>query len=174
MLLDEKMLPKIKTRIPQMEDLLQAEQAYLDVILELAEWLRERMVLLSEVVMNIPNLKRKIRQITGWDCEILEDAEHLTLTIRYYFDAGEPVLEQEREILKYIPAHLKVIQGFIQIYAGSRTLFAGDGLGSYVKYIGHPQETNGIRSGTADIRIKSGMYVYTKMILYPEGKTDGK
>ena len=32
MLLDEKMLPGIKIRIPQMEDLLQAEQAYLDVV----------------------------------------------------------------------------------------------------------------------------------------------
>ena len=28
------MLPGIKIRIPQMEDLLQAEQAYLDVVLE--------------------------------------------------------------------------------------------------------------------------------------------
>ena len=86
MLLDEKMLPGIKIRIPQMEDLLQAEQAYLGVVLEVAEWLRERMILLNEEVMNIPNLKAKIKQITGWDCEILEDAEHLTLTIRYYFE----------------------------------------------------------------------------------------
>ena len=41
------------------------------------------MILLREEVMNIPNLKVKIRQITGWECDILEDAEHLTLTIRY-------------------------------------------------------------------------------------------
>jgi len=68
MLLDEKMLPGIKIRIPQMEDLLQAEQAYLDVVLEVVEWLRERMILLNEEVMNIPNLKAKIKQITEWDC----------------------------------------------------------------------------------------------------------
>ena len=104
MLLDEKMLPGIKIRIPQMEDLLQAEQAYLDVVLEVVEWLRERMILLNEEVMNIPNLKAKIKQITGWDCEILEDAEHLTLTIRYYFDAREPVLEQEERIMKVYPS----------------------------------------------------------------------
>ena len=114
MLTSETMLPKIKTRIPQMEDLLQAEQAYLDVIFDLAEWLRGRMELLSEVVMNIPNLKAKIKQITGWDCEILEDAEHLTITIRYYFDAQKPDLEQEKRILMYIPAHLKVIHEFLQ------------------------------------------------------------
>ena len=64
MLLDEKMLPGIKIRIPQMEDLLQAEQAYLGVILEVAEWLRERMILLNEKVMNIPNLKAKIKPVS--------------------------------------------------------------------------------------------------------------
>ncbi|MFQ9653611.1 MAG: hypothetical protein ACLRZZ_28530 [Enterocloster sp.] len=57
MLLDEKMLPGIKIRIPQMEDLLRRSRAYLGVILEVAEWLRERMILLNEEVMNIPNLK---------------------------------------------------------------------------------------------------------------------
>ena len=122
MLLDEKMLPGIKIRIPQMEDLLQAEQAYLGVILEVAEWLRERMILLNEEVMNIPNLKAKIKQITGWDCEILEDAEHLTLTISYYFDAREPVLEQEERIMKYIPAHLKAVHEYLQRYAGKSCL----------------------------------------------------
>ena len=62
MLLDEKMLPGIKIRIPQMEDLLSGT-AYLDVVLEVVEWLRERMILLNEEVMNIPNLKAKIKQI---------------------------------------------------------------------------------------------------------------
>lgn len=170
MLLDEKMLPPIKTRIPQMEELLQAEQAYLDVVLELVEWLHGRMVLLSEVVMNIPNLKAKIKQVTGWDCEILEDAEHLTLTIRYYFDAQEPVLEQEAEILKYIPAHLKVIHGFLQAYIGTRRIYTGTGLGTYARYTGRPQETNGVRSGTADIPLYGGLYVHTRMIIYPEGR----
>ena len=170
MLLDEKMLPKIKTRIPQMADLLQAEQAYLDVVLELVEWLQDRMVLLSEVVMNIPNLKAKIKQITGWNCEIFEDAENLTLTIRYYFDAQEPDLEQEKEILKYIPAHLKVIHGFLQVYTGTRKLYTGTGLGTYVRYVGKPQDTNGIRSGTADITMFDGVYTHTRMIVYPEGR----
>ncbi len=50
--------------------------------------------------------------------EILEDAEHLTLTIRYYFDAREPVLEQEERIMKYIPAHLKAVHEYLQRYAG--------------------------------------------------------
>lgn len=170
MLLDENMLPKIKTRIPQMEDLLQAEQTYLDVVLELMEWLQARMVLLSEVVMNIPNLKEKIKQITGWNCEILEDAENLTLTIRYYFDAQEPLLEQETEILKYIPAHLKVIHEFLQTYAGSRKLYTGAGIGTHVRYVGRPQETNGSRSGTAHIEVRAGVYMHTKMIVYPEGR----
>lgn len=168
MLLDEKMLPKIKTRIPQMEDLLQAEQAYLDVVLELVEWLQDRMVLLSEVVMNIPNLKAKIKQITGWDCEIIEDAEHLTLTIRYYFDAQDPTLEQEAEILKYVPAHLKVIHEFLQSYMGTRKVYAGTGLGTYVRYIGRPQEVNGNRSGIAKVCMQGGAYVHTKMVIYPE------
>ena len=170
MLLDENMLPKIKTRIPQMEDLLQAEQAYLDVILELVEWLQDRMVLLSEVVMNIPNLQAKIKQITGWNCEILEDAENLTLTVRYYFDAQEPVLEQEAEILKYIPAHLKVIHEFLQAYAGERKLYTGTGLGMYIRYVGRPQETNGSRAGTTEIPPQAGVYMHTKMIVYPEGR----
>lgn len=170
MLLDEKMLPRIKIRIPQMEDLLQAEQAYLDVILEVAEWLRERMILLNEEVMNIPNLKAKIKQITGWDCEILEDAEHLTLTIRYYFDAREPVLEQEERIMKYIPAHLKAVHEYLQRYVGKRKLYAGTTLGIYVRYIGRPQETNGHRERMAYIRIQGNMYIHTKMIVYPEGR----
>lgn len=170
MLLDEKMLPNIKTRISQMADLLQAEQAYLDVVLELVEWLQDRMVLISEVVMNIPNLKAKIKQITGWNCEILEDAENLTLTIRYYFDAQEPTLDQEAEILKYIPAHLKVIHGYLQVYAGWRNVYTGSGLGTYVKYIGRPQETNGTRSGIARVRTGCGAYIHTKMKIYPEGR----
>lgn len=152
MLLDEKMLPGIKIRIPQMEDLLQAEQAYLGVILEVAEWLRERMILLNEEVMNIPNLKAKIKQITGWDCEILEDAEHLTLTISYYFDAREPVLEQEERIMKYIPAHLKAVHEYLQRYAGKRKLYAGTTLGTYVRYIGRLQK----RMGTGKGRPMSG------------------
>ena len=170
MLLDEKMLPGIKIRIPQMEDLLLAEQAYLGVILEVAEWLRERMILLNEEVMNIPNLKAKIKQITGWDCEILEDAEHLTLTIRYYFDAREPVLEQEERIMKYIPAHLKAVHEYLQRYAGKRKLYAGTTLGTYVRYIGRPQETNGHREGKAHVRVQGNVYIHTKMIVYPEGR----
>ena len=174
MLLDEKMLPKIKVRSPQMEDLLQAEQAYLDVVLELLQWLHDRMVLISEVVMNIPNLRAKIKQVTGWDCEILEDAEHLTLTIRYYFDAQAPALEQEKEILKYVPAHLKVIHEFLQSYGGSRRLFTGTGLGAYVRYIGKPQETNGKRFGTDKIPLQSGVYVHTRTIIYPEGRKNDR
>ncbi len=170
MLLDDKMLPEIKIRIPQMQDLLQAEQAYLDVILEFVDQLQGRMILLSEVVMNIPNLKKKIKQITGWNCEIIEDAENLTLTIRYYYDAQTPVLEQQEEILKYVPAHLKVIHEFLQKYVGKKTLFTGTGAGMYIKYICMPQEINGIRSGKAKIEIQGNVYIHTKMIAYPEGR----
>lgn len=168
MLTSEIMLPRIKTRIPQMEDLLQAEQAYLDVILDLTEWLRGRMELLSEVVMNIPNLKAKIRQITGWDCDILEDAAHLTITIRYYFDAETPTLEQESRILVYVPAHLKVIHEFLQRYEGKDTIHVGCGLGSFVQYVGRHQEVNGERAGRCKVDIQANVTVHTKMIAYPE------
>lgn len=170
MLLDEKMLPSIKTRIPQMQDLLQTEQAYLDVILEFVDWLQGRMILLGEAVMNIPNLKEKIRQITGWNCEIIEDAENLTVTIRYYYDAQEPILEQQAEILKYVPAHLKVIHEFLQKYTGTQRVFTGTGAGIYVKYTCMPQETNGVRSGKAEVGIQGNVYIHTKMIAYPEGR----
>ena len=168
MLSSETMLPKIKTRIPQMQDLLQAEQKYLDVIFDLAEWLRGRMELLSEVVMNIPNLKAKIKQITGWDSEILEDAEHLTITIRYYFDAQKPDLEQEKRILMYIPAHLKVIHEFLQRYLGLRHLYAGAGSGDRIRYTAYPQEVNGTQKGTAGVTVQGGICTYSKMIIYPE------
>lgn len=174
MLLDENMLPRIKRQIPQVADLLQAEQAYLDVILEQTEWLGGRMTLLKEEVMNIPNLKGKIRQITGWDCGILEDAEHLTLTVRYYFDAQEPVLDQETRILMYIPAHLKVIHEFLQAYQGQRRLYAGMGAGGYVKYRGQPQKINGMQEGTAMINIQSGIYTHSRIIGYPEDYKNDK
>lgn len=161
------MLPRIKTRIPQMEDLLQAEQAYLDVILNLTEWLHGRIEMLSEVVMNIPNLKAKIKQITGWDCEILEDAENLTLTIRYYFDAETPFLEQESRILVYIPAHLKVIHEFLQAYHGIEKLHVGGGVGNFVRYVGRHQEVNGQRSGLYRLGIQANVTVHTKMTAYP-------
>lgn len=168
MLTSERMLPKIKTRIPQMKELLQAEQAYLDVIFNLTEWLRGRMELLSEVVMNIPNLKAKIKQITGWDCDIIEDAEHLTITIRYYFDAETPILEQEQRILVYVPAHLKVIHEFLQCYEGKETIHVGCGLGSFIRYVGRHQEVNGSRTGKCRVGIQANITVHTKMIAYPE------
>ena len=174
MLLDETMLPRVKTRIPQMADLLQAEQMYLDVILDMVSWLQGRMILLGEVVMNIPNLKAKIKEITGWECDILEDAENLTLTLRYYFDAQEPVLAQEERILMYVPAHLKVIHEFLQSYMGRRPLYAGAGLGAYIKYTGYPQETGGMREGTVRASVQGGIYVHTKLIAYPEETIDGR
>lgn len=172
MLFDETMLPRIKTRIPQMEDLLQAEQAYLDVILDMAYWLGDRTMLIGEEVMNIPNLKAKIKQITGWDCDILEDAEHLTITIRYYFDAWEPLIEQEQRILMYVPAHLKVVHEFLQKYAGTARIRMRVGAGSVTRYTCYPQEVNGARSGTAAIRIRHAGCACIKLIAYPEGRND--
>lgn len=142
MILDDSMLPRIKRQIPQMADLLQAEQGYLDVILNTAEWLGNRMILIREDVMNIPNLKEKIKQITGWNCEILEDPEHLTITIRYYFDALEPVLEQEERILMYIPAHLKVIHDFLQKYAFFQHMHVGNVCYTHSKFLSYPEEKN--------------------------------
>lgn len=168
MLLDKNMLPSIKRDIPQMTDLLQAEQTYLDVILDMTEWLSGRMELLREDGMTIPNLKVKIKQITGWNCEILEDPEHLTLIIRYYFDAQEPVLKQKKRILMYVPAHLKVIHQYLQAYLGNGRIYMGTGLGGYIKYVGYPQEVNGVQEGTARVEVVSGLYVYSKLIGYPE------
>lgn len=168
MLLDKNMLPRIKRQIPQMEDLLQAEQGYLDVILDTVSWLGDRMILLREEVMNIPNLKIKIRQITGWECDILEDAEHLTLTVRYYYDAETPILEQEERILMYVPAHLKVIHEFFQAYLGQAPLYVGVGVGNFVRYMGFPQEVNGTQAGTAAVPVQAGLYTHSKMIIYPE------
>ena len=65
MILDEKMLQGITLRIPQMEDLIQAEQAYMGVILEVAEWMRERRILLNAAVMIITHMTAKITSITG-------------------------------------------------------------------------------------------------------------
>lgn len=168
MLLDKNMLPKIKRQIPQMEDLLQAEQEYLDVILDMVSWLGDRMILLREEVMNIPNLKAKIRQITGWECDILEDAEHLTLTIRYYFNAETPTLEQEERILMFVPAHLQVIHEFLQAYLGQDPLYVGVGTGNFVKYIGFPQEVNGTQAGTITVPVQAGLFTHSKIIIYPE------
>lgn len=168
MLTDETMLPQIKRQIPQMGDLLQAEQAYLDVILSMAIWLEGRMALLREPVMNIQNLKAKIKQITGWDVEILEDAERLTLTIRYYYDAREPVLEQEAKILMHIPAHLKVVHEFLQSYAAPVVIYAGAGMDYHTRYTGHMMEINGASSGTINVNLSAGAFIHTKLICYPE------
>ena len=82
----------------------------------------------------------------------------------------EPVLEQEERIMKYIPAHLKAVHEYLQRYAGKRKLYAGTTLGTYVRYIGRPQETNGHREGKAHVRVQGNVYIHTKMIVYPEGR----
>lgn len=72
--------------------------------------------------------------------------------------------------MKYIPAHLKAVHEYLQRYAGKRKLYAGTMLGTYVRYIGRPQETNGHREGKAHVRVQGNMYIHTKMIVYPEGR----
>lgn len=167
-LTDETMLPKIKRQIPEVYDVLQAEEQYLDVMIDFFELLRQRTVLLKAVVMNIPNLKAKIKSITGLDCEIIEYPEKLTLRLRYLCDADTPAFQWTERVLSFVPAHLKVIMEYLKEYSGDRRSYAGAaGSGSF-KYRVQPVELNRKVKRNINLDLQSGGFCHTKLIAYPK------
>lgn len=168
-LTDETMLPKIKRQIPEVYDVLQAEDQYLDVMIDFFELLRQRTVLLKAVVMSIPNLKAKIKSITGLDCEIIEYSEKLTLRLRYLYDAETPGFLWTEKVLSFVPAHLKVIAEYLKEYSGNRRSYAGTAAGSgSFKYRVQPVELNRKMKRNTQINLKSGGFCYTRLIVYPK------
>lgn len=142
-LLDKDMLPEIRRAVPQLYDVLQTEELYLGDVQAFMDWIRERMLLLRAEVMTPENLKKKIKQVTGLDCDILEDAEHLTVMLRYHDDAEAPYIPREKEVLMYVPAHLKVEISFLQHYAGTKRYYAGTACAGVIRYKAKPAQRGG-------------------------------
>lgn len=124
-LLDPQMLPEWERKMPQMYDLLQAEDRYIEAMYRFADFLEDRMVLLRPEGITLPVLEDKILKITGYRCKIIEDSEHLTIRIRYYYDAQDPFFAWRDNVLKYVPTHLKVIMDYLQEYSGQTLHYVG-------------------------------------------------
>ena len=168
-LLNENMLPRIKRMIPQVFDVLQTEDKVLDIFIDYIAYLKERTILLKTDVMNIPNLQKRIKAMTGLDTEITEDAEHLTLRIRYLYDATEPAFEFEQRVLDNIPAHLKVITEYLKRYSDSKNIYIGPVMSGFIKYKGAPMEINKKTKAETGIRFKWTGFCYLKYKGYPKG-----
>lgn len=171
-LLDKDMLPDIRRAVPQLYDTLQTEDKYIEVILKFVDWLTARMVLLRSDVMTPENLREKIRQITGLECDIIEDAEHLTITLRYHEDTEVPYIPKEKEVLAYVPAHLKVITSFLQKYAGTCRVNAGPALARTVRYIAKPMTQNKQTVRSISLVPGNSLFIHSRVTAYPKMKGD--
>lgn len=163
-LLNENMLPRIKRIIPQVYDVLQTEDKALDILIDYIAYLKERTVLLQADVMNIPNLQKRIKTITDLDTEIAEDAEHLTLRIRYLYDATEASFEFEQRVLDNIPAHLKVITEYLKRLSGNTSVYIGPAGSVKVKYKALPMETDQTKkvSGQTPVSVNGYGYIFVR------------
>lgn len=167
-LLEEQMLPKHIREIPQMYDLLQAEEGYLEDLLSFSQFLEHRMILLRAVVMNVPNLQKKIESLTGLHCSITEDPEHLLLRIRCFKDAKTPEFSFRDKILHYIPAHLKVVFYYQKSYSGlCRSYLGSFGIES-VRYRAEPMERNRKVRREGVLPFSQSAFSYVRWTAYPK------
>lgn len=167
-LLEEQMLPKHIREIPQMYDLLQAEDGYLEDLLSFTRFLEHRMVLLRAVVMNVPNLQKKIESLTGLRCSITEDPEHLLLRILCFKDARTAEFLFQEQILRYIPAHLKVTFCYQKSYSGlCRSYLGSFGIES-VRYRAEPMERNRKVQSEGILSLSQTSFSYVRWTAYPK------
>lgn len=169
-LLDPQMLPERDRENPQFHDLLQAEEQYLEILFDFAEFLTDRMILLRGEGMNLASLERKIEQISGLKCEIKEDAEKLIIRIRYYYDAKTLWFQWKENILKYVPAHLSVIMEYLQRYSDLQRFYAGTALSGTMRYIAYPVEMNRNIKRKMSLSLKSSAFGYVKITGQPKEK----
>lgn len=163
-LLNDNMLPRIKRIIPQVYDVLQTEDKELDILINYIDYLKERTILLKTEVMNIPNLQKRIKNITGLDTEIIEDAEHLTLKIRYLYDSETPQFEFEQKVLDQIPAHLKVITEYLKRLSGKTAVYIGPAGSVKVVYKASPMKADQTKkvSGQTVVSVNGYGYIFIK------------
>lgn len=134
-LLDHNMLPAQVRTMKPMDDLLQAEQAMLDVIAGIIDDLMADAILASAVTVTPDYLKQVITAIFKLDCTIMEYPEELTIKIWLHATGQEleNPLPQIKKSNRFIPAHLKVLYEYVSKRLLSGKIYAAAPRADYIE-----------------------------------------